>query len=203
MLFGLTLSVVLLALGVLAAVDVSDANLPHGVYAATALTVVGLGLLVGAWRGRARGLVPVGIVLAIIALAAALTSPWQDRFERNGGVDLNLRPTAVGELPASAEYSAGQVRYDLTAVPFDGQSARLGAQIGFGEIVVTVPRTVDVTVHARTGVGAVDLLSAGSRGGFGTERTITDVGPDGPGGGTLDLDLQAGFGHLEVRRAQA
>jgi phage shock protein PspC (stress-responsive transcriptional regulator) len=203
MLFGLTLSAALVALGVLAAVDVAGADLPHGAYPALALTVVGLGLLVGAWRGRARGLAPIGIVLAIITLAAALTSPWQDRFDRSDDVDLTLRPTSVAELPANAEYSTGQVRYDLTAVPFEGRSARLGAQIGFGEIVVTVPRTVDVTVHARTGVGAVELLSAGSRGGFGTERTITDVGPDGPGGGTLDLDLQAGFGHLEVRRAQA
>jgi phage shock protein PspC (stress-responsive transcriptional regulator) len=203
MLFGLTLSAVLLALGVLAAVDVSGADLAHGAYPATALTVVGLGLLVGAWRGRSRGLAVLGVVLAVMTLGAALTSPWQDRFDRNRGVDLNLRPTSVSELPASAEYSAGQVRYDLTAVPFDDESARLGAQIGFGEIVVTVPRTVDVTVHARTGVGAVDVLNAGSRGGFGTERNITDVGPDGPGGGTLDLDLQAGFGHLEVRRAQA
>ena len=58
-------------------------------------------------------------------------------------------------------------------------------------------------MHASTGVGAIDLFDGASHGGFGTERTITDVGPDGQGGGTLDLNLQAGFGHLEVRRAQA
>jgi predicted membrane protein len=95
------------------------------------------------------------------------------------------------------------VRYDLTGVPFAGQSGRLAAEIGAGEIVVTVPRDVDVTVHAKTGVGQVELLGADSGGGFGTDRTLTDLGPDGAGGGTLDLDLQAGFGHLEVRRAQA
>ena len=203
MLGGLTLSAVLLALGVLAAVDVSGADLPPGAYPATALTVVGLGLLIGAWLGRARGLAWLGAVLAVMTLAAAMTAPWQDRVGRQRGVDLDLRPTSVAEMPANAEYSAGEVRYDLTAVPFAGQTARLGAQIGFGEIVVTVPREVDVTVHARTGVGGLDLLDADSRGGFGTERTVTDLGPDGAGGGTLDLDLQAGFGHLEVRRAQA
>jgi len=202
MLGGLTLSAVLLALGALAAIDASGADLPHGAYPATALTVLGLGLLVGAWLGRARGLVWLGIVLAVVTLVASLTAPWQDRFE-NGQVDLDLRPTSVAELPADAEYSAGQVRYDLTGVPFEGQAGRLGAQIGFGEIVVTVPSDVDVTVHASTGVGAINLLGADGAGGFGTDRTLTDLGADGAGGGTLDLDLQAGFGHVEVRRAQA
>ena len=202
MLGGLTLSAVLLALGALAAFDASGADLPHGAYPATALTVLGLGLLVGAWLGRARGLVWLGIVLAVVTLFASITAPWQDRFE-NGQVDLDLRPTSVAELPANADYSAGQVRYDLTGVPFEGQAARLGAQIGFGEIVVTVPSDVDVTVHASTGVGAINLLGADGAGGFGTDRTLTDLGADGAGGGTLDLDLQAGFGHVEVRRAQA
>lgn len=202
MLGGLTLSAVLLALGALAAIDASGADLPHGAYPATALTVLGLGLLVGAWLGRARGLVWLGLVLAVVTLVSALTTPWQDRFE-NGQVDLDLRPTSVAQLPADAEYSAGQVRYDLTAVPFEGQAARLGAQIGFGEIVVTVPSDVDVTVHASTGVGAINLLGADGAGGFGTDKTLTDLGADGAGGGTLDLDLQAGFGHVEVRRAQA
>jgi hypothetical protein len=203
MLGGLTLSAMLVALGVLAAVDTTTgAHLPHGAYPATALAVLGVGLLVGAWLGRARGLVWFGVVLAVLTLVAALTSPWQDRIG-NGQVDLNLRPTSVAELPAHADYSAGQVRYDLTAVPFAGQAAHLGAQIGFGEIVVTVPADVDLTVHASTGVGAIDLLNADTRGGFGTDRSLTDLGADGAGGGTLDLDLQAGFGHVEVRRAQA
>ena len=203
MLGGLTLSATLLVIGVLAAVDTSGVDLPAGTYPAAALTVLGLGLLVGAWRGRARGLVWLGLVLAVVTLAASVTAPWHDRFGRGRGVDLDLRPTSVSELPANADYSAGEVRYDLTAVPFTGQTARLGASIGFGEIVVTVPRDVDVTVHASTGVGGIDLMSQGTRGGFGTDRTVTDLGPDGAGGGTLDLDLNAGFGHLEVRRAQA
>jgi hypothetical protein len=204
MLGGLTLSAVLLALGVLAAFDSTGTDLPDGAYPAAALAVLGLGLLVGAWRGRARGLVWLGVVLAVVTLVAAITSPWQGHVGRERGVDLNLRYTTVAELPANADYSAGQVRFDLTAVPFaDQTSARLGAQIGFGQLLVTVPRDVDLTIHASTGVGAVDLLGADTSGGFGTDRSITDLGPDGAGGGKLDLDLQAGFGHVEVRRAQA
>jgi len=186
---------------VLAAVDVSGVDLPDGAYPALALTILGVGLLVGAWLGRARGLVWIGLVLAVVTLVSSVTTPWQHRH--GGDVDLNLRPTSISELPANADYSTGQVRYDLTAVPFDGQVARLGAQIGAGEIVVTIPQDVDVTVHASTGVGAIDLLNAARTGGFGTDRTITDLGADGAGGGTLNLDLQAGFGHLEVRRATA
>jgi hypothetical protein len=202
MLGGLTISATLLALGVLAAVDVSGVNLPDGAYPALALTIIGLGLLVGAWLGRARGLVWIGLVLAVVTLVSSVAAPWHDNHGRNG-VDLDLRLTSVSQLPTDAEYSAGQVRYDLTAVPFEGQAARMGAHIGFGELVVTVPRDVDVTVHASTGVGAVDLLGADTSGGFGTDRTKTDLGPDGTGGGTLNLDLEAGFGHVEVRRATA
>ena len=72
--------------------------------------------------------------------------------------------------------------------------------MGFGEIVVTVPRDMDVRLTARVGVGGLTLF--GQESGGVNERIVrTDNGPDGIGGGQLDLDLYAGFGHLEVRRA--
>jgi hypothetical protein len=199
---ALTLSCLLIALGVLAAVDVSGAKPPNGAYVATALTVVGLGLLVGSWFGRARGLVWVGVILSVVTLAATAASPWDGRNGGEEAVDVRLRPASVAELPVGGDYGVGSVVYDLRDVDFTGHSAAIKAEIGLGELVVTVPADVDVTVRAQTGVGGLTVFGRNS-GGFGNDREVTDVGADGPGGGQLDLDLSTGLGNLEVRREKA
>jgi hypothetical protein len=56
-----------------------------------------------------------------------------------------------------------------------------------------------VTAKASLGIGQVDLFGQG-QGGLSSDVTVTDLGGDGVGGGTLDLTLDAGVGHLEVRR---
>jgi phage shock protein PspC (stress-responsive transcriptional regulator) len=201
-LFGLTLSVLLIALGVLAATDVAGAALRPGSYVALALTVVGGGLLVGAWRGRARGLVPIGIVLSLLTMGSAAASQVSGSHLRWSGhsTDQTVTITSTGQLPRSDDFSTGQVTYDLSRLDLAGASATLTSRMGAGEIVVVVPRTTDVTVDAHAGVGQVDVLGQ-SAGGPGTTVRRTDDGPDGPGGGALTLDLSAGVGHVEVRRA--
>jgi hypothetical protein len=192
----------LVAVGILAVVDVSGADLPEGSYPALALAVLGLGLLAGAWFGRARGIIWIGVILSLVTAVAAVTSPVLDRNRQDGAVHLRISPTSVAELPVGGDYGAGSVAYDLSAVDFTGANASIAASMGFGEIVVTVPADVDVTVHARCGVGGVHLFD-GDTGGLGTDRHVTDLGADGAGGGQLTLDLNTGFGNLEVRRAQA
>lgn len=202
MLPGLTVSAALIGLGALAAVDVAGADVSGGAYVALALAILGLGLLVGAWIGRARGIIWIGVVLAVLTVALSLSSPWHDRRGPDSAGDVALRPTSVAELPTSGDFGAGQVTYDLRDVPFTDQAASMAVRVGFGEIVVTVPPDVDVTVRGQAGLGGLDLFGT-SNGGFGADQTVTDLGSDGAGGGTLNLDLEAGFGHLEVRRAQA
>ncbi len=197
-LFAMTLSVVLIGLGVLATADVLGADPSAGAYPALALALTGAGLLVGAWYGRSRSLIFWGLLLALITTVTTVASHAEGI--PNKAVDDTVTVTQVDQLPTDDRYGAGQVQYDLTGLDLAGQSAKMHAQIGFGEIVVVVPENVDVTVHARTGVGGLTLFGTES-GGVNDKVDRTDVGPDGPGGGTLDLDLYAGFGHLEVRRA--
>ncbi len=196
-LFALTASCVLIALGALGAADASGASVRAGTYPALTLAVVGVGLLAGAWFGRSRGLIVVGLVLAVVTAGAV----GADRIGNFGGdaVDLTLRPTTVAELPTSAEYAVGSATFDLTGVDFSNADASMQVSIGAGEIIVIVPPDVDVTVTASMGVGEV-LLFSDSSGGPGVDRTVTDLGPDGTGGGSLDLTLDAGVGNLEVRR---
>jgi hypothetical protein len=196
-LFPVTISLVLIALGVLGAVDSLGGSIDGGAYPALALAVVGAGLLVGAWRGRSRGLIFVGLIFAA-ATAGAVAADRAEDFGRDR-VDLAIRATTIADLPASVDYGVGTARYDLTAVDFTGVDATSNLSIGAGELLVIVPRDVDVTVEARVGLGEADLFNDES-GGPSTERTITDLGGDGVGGGTLDLTMDVGLGHLEVRR---
>ncbi len=197
-LFAFTVSLALIALGVLAAFDVSGAEPPAGAYPALALTVTGLGLVLGAWFGRARSLVFWGLLLSLVTLVASVVG--QARTMSDDTVDQQVTITTVSQLPTSDRYGAGQVEYDLSGLDLAGGSASMSSQIGFGEIVVVVPRDLDVVLDARTGVGALTAFGSDT-GGVNQHRERTDYGDDGPGGGTLDLTLYAGFGHLEVRRA--
>ena len=196
-LFAATISCTLIAWGALGAADASGADIRAGTYPALALAVVGVGLLAGARFGRSRGLIVVGLVLALVTAAAVVA----DRLGPFNGdaVDLTLRPTTVAELPASTEYAIGNATFDLTDVEFSDADASMAVSIGAGEIIVIVPPDVDVTVNASMGVGEV-LLFSDSSGGPGVDRTVTDLGRDGTGGGLLELTIEAGVGNLEVRR---
>ena len=196
-LFAATISCVVIALGVLGAADSAGGSVAGDAYPALALAVVGAGLVVGAWVGRSRGLIVVGLLLALATTAAV-------GVERAGTlakdrVDVTVRPTTVTALPASVKYGVGNATYDLRAIDFTGAAVTSSLSIGAGEIVVIVPRDVDVTAAANVGMGQADLFGQES-GGPGVQRTVTDLGGDGPGGGTLGLTLDAGVGHLEVRR---
>ncbi len=196
-LFAATLSCVVIALGILGAADAAGGGVAGDAYPALALAVVGAGLVVGAWVGRSRGLIVIGLVLAL-ATAAAVGVERVDTISKDR-VDVTVRPTTLAALPASVKYGVGNATYDLRAIDFTNADVASALSIGAGEIIVIVPRDVDVTVAANVGVGQADLFGAGS-GGPGVQRTVTDLGGDGRGGGALDLTLDAGVGHLEVRR---
>ncbi len=196
-LFAATISCVVIALGILGAADSAGGSVAGDAYPALALAVVGAGLVVGAWIGRSRGLIVVGLLLAL-ATAAAVGVERIDTIS-NDRVDVTLRPTTLAELPASVKYGVGNATYDLRSIDFTSADVASSLSIGAGEIIVIVPRDVDVRVAANVGVGQADLFGQSS-GGPGVQRTVTDLGGDGPGGGTLGLTLDAGVGHLEVRR---
>lgn len=196
-LFAVTISCLVIALGILGAVDGGGGDVAGSAYPALGLAVVGAGLVVGAWIGRSRGLIVVGLVLALVTGGAVIG----DRLGPIGddSVDVTLRPTSTDELPDAVEYGVGSATYDLTAVDFSDADATASVSMGAGEIVVIVPRDVDVTATVDIGVGEANLFGA-EEGGPGIERTVTDLGGDGAGGGSLDLTLDTGVGHLEVRR---
>ncbi|HEX2772724.1 MAG TPA: hypothetical protein VHN18_09880, partial [Micromonosporaceae bacterium] len=194
-----TFSLIFVVIGLIAVLDLADVlPIAPSAYFAGVLVTTALGLLVGAWFGRARWLIAIGLVAAI-ALGIS-TVGESSGVERLQGATVVWRPTTVAELIDRYENNFGDATLDLRAVDLGTAQRDITAQVNFGRLVVLVPPSADVT--AFTDVNAGDSTVFGQRwsGVQGSGREVTDLGPDGPGGGQLRLFLHVNAGELEVRR---
>ncbi|GAA0795758.1 PspC domain-containing protein [Spirilliplanes yamanashiensis] len=195
----LTFFVAVMAIGALVAVDVSGAAaVPVAGYLAAVLFVVGAGLLVGAWFGRARGLIALGIVLSVLMIPATLAESW--RGLRGGTI--TWTPQDQASVADRYSYPFGTATLDLRSVPFaTGQQLEIAAEMHLGKLIVRVPPNVDVT--ASVDMDAGDAQVFGQRWKFGDTRSVSEIidnGGDGPGGGALRLNLSLNAGNVEVTR---
>ncbi|MFG2102086.1 PspC domain-containing protein [Micromonospora echinaurantiaca] len=196
---AVTFSLIFLALGVVAVLDLLDVfAVGASAYFAAALATIGLGLLVGTWFGRARWLIALGLVTAA-ALAVATVAESYDRVR---GVDgaVTWAPTDYRDLAVRYENSFGDAVLDLRAVDFDQKDTEITVSINFGEATVVVPPNVDVTTVADVNAGDANVFGRRSGGLDGPLRETTDLGADGPGGGKLRLYIHVNAGNLEVTR---
>ncbi|MEU4770441.1 PspC domain-containing protein [Micromonospora sp. NPDC023644] len=194
-----TFSLIFLALGVVAVVDLLDVfDVGASAYFAATLATIGLGLLVGTWFGRARWLIALGVVAAA-ALGVATVAESYDRIR---GVDGNVTwaPTNHRDLALRYENSFGDTVLDLRAVDFDKKNTEITVSVNFGDCTVVVPPNVDVTTVADVNAGDAVVFGKRSGGLAGELREAADLGPDGPGGGTLRLYIHVNAGNLEVTR---
>lgn len=192
----LILSLVLIALGGLSLADLAGANVPGTAYVATALAVIGLGLILGTWFGRARGYIVTGIVLSLALPMIAGVSDWHD--ERTQGGTVTWVPRTFDELSDRYEHQVGEATLDLRQLDFAGKDVRVGAQITAGEFIILLPPNVDTSVYSDVNLAGATIFGK-ETGGAGA-RTEIDNGIDGPGGGKLRIDLEVNFGHAEVTR---
>ncbi|HJV09056.1 MAG TPA: LiaF domain-containing protein, partial [Acidimicrobiales bacterium] len=162
---------------------------------ALALLLTGGALILGAWRGRARWLIPVGLVLSL-ALAGA--SVIDDVPVRGGTGDVAFRPLTVEEIRTPYRLGAGKLVLDLRDVNLAGQTVTIVASVAVGHLDVVVPDDVAVEVDAHVGAGELELLGRHSEG-LDVDRTVAEAGRDGAG--RLVLRAKAGLGLVEVRRA--
>jgi phage shock protein PspC (stress-responsive transcriptional regulator) len=192
-------STALLLLGALAVIDVAGgADVPGLAYVALALGTVAVGLIAGAWFGRARWLIPIGIVLTLglgIATAVARIDPHPGRAG-----DITWVPGTVADIDDRYDASFGDATLDLTEVDFTGAQKNVSVTISAGSLTVLLPPKVDTVVDARVAVGQAHVFDSQWSGIGGPQRQITDNGTDGPGGGTLTLTVRVNAGDLEVRR---
>ncbi len=197
---AVTFSLIFIALGVVCLLDVLGVfSIGASAYFAATLTVIGLGLLVGTWFGRARWLIALGLVAAA-ALAVATVAESYDRVR---GVDgaVTWAPTDHRDLAIRYEQSFADAVLDLRAVDFDQKDTEITVVINFGEATVVVPPNVDVTAVTQVAAGDANIFGERRAWGMdGQRRETVDLGADGPGGGTLRLNLHVNAGHMEVTR---
>lgn len=196
-LFGAVFSVILMAIGVLAIIDLSNlANPAAPVYFAAALTIIGVGMLVGTRWGRGRGLIAPGLAAALaLGISVAASSPDFDE----GPQSSTLVPKTLGELPVRYGNGFGDTTVDLRNLDFTGQDKALHVEQGAGELTVLLPPSVDVIVDLELGAGSADVLGR-TTDGVGKTNRVEDFGDDGEGGGRLALTISNGAGDVEVTR---
>jgi hypothetical protein len=184
-----------LATGLLGIIDLAGASVRGSAYIAVPLAVVAAALILGAWYGRARWLIAVGIVLSLaLGIVAAA-----ERADVRGG-SVTWRPTTVELMDHTYTISTGSAVLDLSALDFTGRSEAVDARVGVGDLVVIVGSRVDVRVEATVNIGNGDVFGTEWDGIGQSTRTFADNGTDGPGGGDLVVRASVDVGNVEVRR---
>jgi phage shock protein PspC (stress-responsive transcriptional regulator) len=192
-----TLSLLALTAGLLVLLDntgVVDVSLTAGT--AVLLVLTGGALVVGAWWGTARWLIPVGIVLCLVLGAATLV----DVPIRGGIGERVYEPAALVELDSPYRLAAGDMTVDLSGVDFGGQARTVVASVAAGRLGVVVPADVAVTVESHVSAGELSVLGE-TADGLDVDRTVRRGGRES--GGRLVVRAEVGLGELEVTRAAA
>jgi hypothetical protein len=193
-LFLLVGSALLLLWGGAALWDVSEVGpVDLQVVLGLSLGVVGAGLVLGAWFGRARALIALGVVLTV---AATLVS-YVDAPVRGGVGERRWSPATPAELERSYGLTAGDAVLDLSELRLE-EDREVEVRQWMGELTVIVPSDLGVDVDARVGLGELTVFDRRETGGGNRLRTTSIGGGEGP---MLRLDIHLGMGELEVRRA--
>lgn len=159
------------------------------------LLVTGAALLLSIWRGGTRGLVAVGLVLAMALVMTTLA----DRPLHGGIGNRAWRPASTSELRRQYRVGIGNMTLDLRDVRLAEGVSHVRASVGIGELRVIAPAGVDVRVTGRAGMGNVELFGE-QRDGVSVEQTDTDHASVGTAAGLLELDLRTGIGDVRVDR---
>lgn len=185
LLFGRAIAVAALVVGVLGLIDVADwAPVPTSAYPAALLAVFGGFLVLGAFWGRAGGLIFLGL-LALAALPLTMIDP----SNIDTGSSIESHPQSVAMLESSYQVDAGEIMLDMSAIdPKTFAGRDLDINSSFGEITVIVPDDATVAVDASvSALGEARIFdeTRSDVGGFNLTRTHV-AGKEGSEPGLAD-----------------
>lgn len=187
-LFWFTLALCALGIGVLGILDLAGASVHGATYPALVLATTGVMLLVGAFYGRAGGLILVGLMAGVATVGA--TAAQEVDADR-----IDAAPRSAAQVESSYEIFAGEIVLDLSDVTdledLDGRTVRVESV--FGRIEVIVPDGLDVDVRSTIDGGGHSALFGGDN--DGSDSRFHDGGDDAP---VLVLDTQVVFGEIVV-----
>ncbi|GAA1965757.1 PspC domain-containing protein [Nocardioides panacihumi] len=192
-LFWFTLALIVLAEGTLAIIDAAGASVADPAYPALAVGITGAMLVLGAFWGRAGGLILIGLI-ATTALAGSVAAQEYDGNDHR----IHATPHTAADVQDSYHLDAGELVVDLTEVSdpaaMDGRTIVLKG--GVGKVTLVVPDDWGVGVTARAGVGNVKVLDTGENGGFGIDYSAHHTGS--AGAPDIEVNAHVGIGAVEV-----
>lgn len=160
--------------------------LTPGRIGAVALTVVGIGLVVGAFLRRGYGLLVMTGPLAGFVILASLVGPIDWSGENVGS--RTWAPATVSEIDPEYSGRLGDFTLDLTGVDLT-EDRTVDVDLRMGSFTVRVPENMNVINHCSMAIGDVYCLPEGLSG-----------GADGTDGPVLTLNMTGHMGNMEVHR---
>lgn len=187
----LTIGAGLIAAGVLWLVDRGGAGVEWPDYVALGLAVVGLGVLIGTWRGAGRRLIPLGALLAFALLISA-------QLPTLSAGDVRATPASAADVDPAYEHGAGSFLLDLTEIEdptaLDGRTISIDQ--GMGKVEIVVPDDIDVSVGAHVDMGHMAIFDREASG----WDTNLDWRDDASSRPDVNLVIDLAFGEARVLR---
>ena len=162
-------------------------------YPALAVGITGLMLLLGAFWGRAGGLVLVGLVSTAVLAGATAADNWDgERLERT--------PMHAAGVWKEYRIDAGELVLDLRQVTdpeeLDGRTIRVAGDVGHLEVIVPPHLTTRVVAQV-DGPGNIDLFGEDSGG---IDIAMTRRHQAGPKDPSIVIDADLSVGQIEVHQ---
>jgi hypothetical protein len=164
---------------------------------ATALAIVATGLLVGAFVGRSRGLIALGVALVLLLIPLAAI-PNDVRWNAGAGAGERVyRVTSPEDLQPTYELGVGQLTLDLRRLD-PSEPLQIDASVGIGELRVLLPATGAVATSSNVAVGTIDIPGEKPPDGVDVSRTWERTAETDFAAGSLDLTLSTGLGQITL-----
>lgn len=180
-----------LALGGLGIADVYYPISPVA-YVATALLVTGLTLILGTWFGRPKGLLALGIVLALCL------GPTAGAADREPAPPTVTRYTQISELPSRDAYDVGPQVVDLSGLTVT-ENRTYEARVDVGNLQVRVPQNTNLKIEWAVDIGEARILDGRENAsGIDLKKTTVANNATDPNAPQLTLILGVDVGQLEV-----
>lgn len=190
-----TVALVVIAAGLLGLAAAAWPELTLRASLAVCLAITGGGLVVGAFVGRGRSLIGLGIVLlSALSLTAAV-----DVDLRGGVGERRYTPSSLADVDDEYRLGLGEMIIDLRDLRADelrGQRVPVDASISAGSLEIFVPQGVRVEGTADARLGDLDVFGLTEEG-AGPEIDIERDGPEGAG--VIVIEASVGAGEIVIR----
>ncbi|NOX28726.1 MAG: PspC domain-containing protein [Actinobacteria bacterium] len=201
------LSAMLGSAGVILLLDQAGAiDATLGLGGAVWLFLNGAGLLLAAFRGRAPGLILIGVLVAVGTLGASIIDP----IIEDGSGDRRIVVTDISDLKDEYRLGAGSLKVDLSQLDLNGETRTVDIDLAVGELRVDLPDEPTLIVHLGNTIGDLAWrdFATGPDGterfqdeeGFGNEFDVSVAGD--PDAGTLIINIHGRIGQVVVSRVR-